>query len=45
MHAGSEEKMKQLANDYEFGKWSPFSEVGGPVGVDAAELEDTGDNS
>ena len=29
---GSEEEMKQLANDYETGNWSPFGETDGKVG-------------
>ena len=29
---GSEEEMKQLANDYESGNWSPFGETGGKIG-------------
>ena len=36
--------MKQLASDYESGKWSPFSEVGGKIGVDPPEVEDSGDS-
>ena len=36
--------MKQLATDYELGKWNPLSEVGGKVGVDTLEVEDTRDN-
>ena len=30
--AGSEEEMKQLANGYETGNWSPFGETDGKVG-------------
>ena len=29
---GSEEEMKQLANDYESGNWSPFGETDGKIG-------------
>ena len=35
--------MKQLANDYEAGNWSPFGEIDGKVGEDRPEEGDTRD--
>ena len=35
--------MKQLADDYEAGNWSPFGEIGGKVGEDRPGEGDTRD--
>ena len=35
--------MKQLANDYEAGNWSPFGETGGKVEEDRPDEGDTKD--
>ena len=43
IHVWSKEEMKQLANAYEAGNWSPFGEIGGNFGEDRPDESDTRD--